>query len=139
MRNPFEDLFDRRRRHQRRVRVELQERALNETQDDERYQARLREKQRYDGMVTELLTQFVQAFDPSLQLYSYNKGWSVGMWDKHTDNSLRWHAMLDVQLEFEVDDKPLYFVVSRHRKKMRVGIGAEELAQALHHLYAPGN
>lgn len=137
MRNPFEDLFQRRRRHQKQVQVEQREHEQDELQDKARYEARLHEKQRYDVMVTELLTQFIQAANPALQFYSYNKGWSVGRWERIEDNSLRWHSILDVHLEYEMNDTALFFVVTRHRKKMRAGLGQQELAAALRRLYPP--
>ncbi len=137
MRNPFEDLFRQRRRHQRQLQLERNERERSELQHIDRIQARLQEKKRYDAMVTGLLTQFIRAANPALQFYSYNRGWSVGRWDRLDDNSLRWHSILDVQLVYEMNDTALFFEVIRHRKKVRAGLGENELAMALRRLYPP--
>ena len=137
MRNPFEDLFKQRRRFQKRVQIERRERDQVEQLDSTRFEARLQEKQRYDEMVNRLLTQFIQAFDPMLQLYTYNNGWSVGRWDKHDDNSLRWYSVLDVQMVYEKNDKALYFELVRHRTKVRSALGHEELALAIRGLFPP--
>jgi len=135
MRNPFEELFNRREHFERRVKTEQQERKQAADLDNARFDTRLHEKQRYDEMVTQLLTQFKDAFNPHLQIYSYNNGWSVGRWDKQTDNSLRLYSVLDVNLVFERDDTAICFEVTRHRKKARAALGYEELAEAVRKLF----
>ena len=87
-------------------------------------------------MVTGLLDQLIRSVNPDLKLYVYDWGWSVGRWGQLLeDKSLRWHSIVDVQLVYEMNDTPLYFEVTRHRKKVRAGLGEDELALVLRDLY----
>lgn len=137
MRNPFDALFNRRRKNQRQIQIEVQEKVRGVALDQERLETRLQIKKRYDPMVSGLMTQLMHAVDPELKLYVYDWGWSIGRWGQlPEDKSLRWHSVLDVQLIYEMNDTPLYFEVTRHRKKVRAGLGEDELALVLQNLYS---
>lgn len=137
MRNPFEELSNRRRRNQRQTQIQKQERIQGAALDQQRIQARLQVKQSYDDMVKGLLNQLIRSVNPDLQLNVYDWGWSVGRWGRLSeDNSIRWLNILDVQLVYEMNDTPLYFEVTRHRKKVRAGLGEDELALVLRGLYS---
>lgn len=136
MRNPFESLFNRSRRNRRQIRLQEQEQDRGTTLDQARITARKQIKTRYDAMVTGLLDQLIRSVNPDLKLYVYDWGWSVGRWGQLLeDKSLRWHSIVDVQLVYEMNDTPLYFEVTRHRKKVRAGLGEDELALVLRDLY----
>lgn len=137
MRNPFDELSNRRRRSRRQIQLQQQEQARGAVINQERAQKRLQVKTSYDVMVTGLLEQLIRSVDPDLKLYVYDWGWSAGRWGRlPEDNSLRWHSIVDIQLVYELNDTPLYFEVTRHGKKVRAGLGEEELALVLRGLYS---
>lgn len=137
MPNPFNQLKNRRQQNKQQTELQQQEQKRGTALNQERTRKRLQVKMSYDAMVKSLLAQFIDSVDPELKLYVYDWGWSVGRWGKLTeDNSLRWHSILDVQLVYEMNDTPLYFEVTRHHKKVRAGLGEDELAVVLRSLYA---
>ncbi|MCU0485507.1 MAG: hypothetical protein MUC85_05290 [Anaerolineales bacterium] len=138
MRNPFDDLLRKSRQNQRRIAVQRDEQQRAAALAQERTELRRQIKQRYHAMVTGLLEQLIRSVNPDFELNVSDWGWSVGRWTQQPeDKSLRWQSFLDVQLIFEMNDTPLYFEVTRHRKTVRAGLGEDELALVLRALY-PG-
>lgn len=136
MRNPFDDLSKQSRLNRRHIAIRQHEQQRKTLLDEERIEARRQIKQRYDVMVKGLLDQLIQSINPDLKQNVSEWGWSMGRWRRvPEDNSLRWQSFIDIQLIYEMNDTPLYFEVTRHRKKARAGLGEDELALVLRTLY----
>ncbi len=137
MGNPFDYILKEREEHERKLQRQQREKELSDSHRQSIYQERAAEKHRYDGLVNDVLDQLRHAAYPSLDLYSDDQGWSIGMWMKRTDGSIGWYSALDVRLEHDLNNRAVAFICSRHHLRIHCDPSREDLIGALQRFYPP--
>jgi hypothetical protein len=137
MTEEFREIRQAREEHARKLRLKRQERDLALSRSRLCDKEKTEEKARFDGVVRELLEQLRLAAYPSLEISNQKRKWSLGMWKKQSDGSLGWLSVIDICLNYDIDNRAMNFECSRYQKKVSANLSRQGLIDALKQMFPP--
>jgi hypothetical protein len=100
-------------------------------------QERADARKKIDSDTLDVLKSFCQSAYPSMQLRSFEQGWSIGRWMRAPDNSRAWESIVDIILRYDNQDRPVSYDCRGHNRHLVASLTPEALRQTLLRIYRP--
>ncbi len=98
---------------------------------------RIETRQQLDPIIEDILAAFRDAAYPSMQIRTFEQGWSLGAWGKQTDSSLSWNSIIDILPLYEKDGQVRRLEITGHNQHKVIGLNRQAIESFLLQVYFP--
>lgn len=133
----FDDILRRRNELEQKEQLRKRARYQNSYRQERSRRERAETRKTLDGDTLGVLLDFCQTAYPTMQVRTYEQGWSVGKWARAADGSLAWESIIDITLRYDNQDRPANFECRGHNRRILASLTPEALRQTLLRIYRP--